>query len=609
MVEPARQNLAKQKLDKPARSNFVKQKLGGPAQPKPAPQATKSDPDTPTLLSVLASQKILTPEQVEKVRVEQASTGKEEKEIILGHNYTSVEQLARAEAQVYNIPFLDLGETAASPEALGKVPRAVAERYIVLPFAYTAENNQLSLAMADPKDLQAIEFVEKKSGAKIKPFMSTTDQIKKAIAINYEESLSTEVKAALKETAMPAKGAVVDITKLGEIIREAPIAKIISTLLEFAVKGRASDIHIEPEEEKTRVRYRIDGIMHEKLVLPKKVHEGLISRVKILSGMKIDEKRLPQDGRFSFRADGQEVDLRVSCLPTVHGEKIVMRLLKKGGGVLDLPGLGLRGTALKNFHNSILRPHGIIIVCGPTGSGKTTTLYSGLTKINTPKVNIITLEDPVEYEIPGISQVQVNPAAGLTFATGLRSFVRQDPDIIMVGEIRDKETTSLAVQAALTGHLVFSTLHTNDAAGAIPRLIDLGAEPFLLASSMTCVAAQRVVRRICLDCKEEYTILPEVVANLKKILGNLYKYGDKPKLAQGKKCSKCNNTGYLGRIGIFEVMPITEKIGRLTMERASAADIEKQAVEEGMITMKQDGYLKVLEGISTIEEVLRVAEE
>jgi len=609
MVEPARQNLAKQKLDKPARSNFVKQKLGGPAQPKPAPQATKSDPDTPTLLSVLASQKILTPEQVEKVRVEQASTGKEEKEIILGHNYTSVEQLARAEAQVYNIPFLDLGETAASPEALGKVPRAVAERYIVLPFAYTAENNQLSLAMADPKDLQAIEFVEKKSGAKIKPFMSTTDQIKKAIAINYEESLSTEVKAALKETAMPAKGAVVDITKLGEIIREAPIAKIISTLLEFAVKGRASDIHIEPEEEKTRVRYRIDGIMHEKLVLPKKVHEGLISRVKILSGMKIDEKRLPQDGRFSFRADGQEVDLRVSCLPTVHGEKIVMRLLKKGGGVLDLPGLGLRGTALKNFHNSILRPHGIIIVCGPTGSGKTTTLYSGLTKINTPKVNIITLEDPVEYEIPGISQVQVNPAAGLTFATGLRSFVRQDPDIIMVGEIRDKETTSLAVQAALTGHLVFSTLHTNDAAGAIPRLIDLGAEPFLLASSMTCVAAQRVVRRICLDCKEEYTILPEVVANLKKILGNLYKYGDKPKLARGKKCSKCNNTGYLGRIGIFEVMPITEKIGRLTMERASAADIEKQAVEEGMITMKQDGYLKVLEGISTIEEVLRVAEE
>lgn len=583
--------------------------MAKPAQQKLASQVANNNTIVPTLLSILTNQKILTPEQVEKVRIEEASTGREVKEIILGHNYASVEQLAKAEAQVHNIPFINLGETAASPEALGRVPRAVAERYFVLPFAYNVENNQLSLAMADPKDLQAIEFVERKSGAKIKPFMSTPDQIKKAILINYEESLSTEVKAALKETAAPGMQAAVDIAKLGEIIREAPIAKIVSTLLEFAVKGRASDIHIEPEEEKTRIRYRIDGIMHEKLVLPKKVHEGLISRIKILSGMKIDEKRLPQDGRFSFRADGQEVDLRVSCLPTVHGEKIVMRLLKKSGGVIDLPELGLRGVALKNFHDSILRPHGIIIVCGPTGSGKTTTLYSALSKINTPKVNIITLEDPVEYEVPGVSQVQVNPAAGLTFATGLRSFVRQDPDIIMVGEIRDKETTALAVQAALTGHLVFSTLHTNDAAGAIPRLIDLGAEPFLLASSMTCVVAQRVVRRICLDCKEEYSAPPEVVADFKKILGGLYKHGDKLKLARGKKCPQCNNTGYLGRIGIFEVMPISEKLGRLTMERASAADIEKQAIEEGMITMKQDGYLKVLEGISTIEEVLRVAEE
>jgi len=582
--------------------------MAEPAQKKSAPQVTQTGTTIPTLLGVLANQRILSPEQIEKVRVEEANTGREVKEIILEHNYASIEQLAKAESQVYNIPFVDLGQTAASPESLGKLPRAVAERYMVLPFAYNTNINLLSLAMADPKDLQAIEFVEKKSGAKIQPFISTPEQIKKAIAINYEESLSTEVKAALKETA-PVKGVPVDITKLGEIIREAPIAKIVSTLLEFAVKGRASDIHIEPEEEKTRVRYRIDGIMHERLVLPKKVHEGLISRIKILSGMKIDEKRLPQDGRFSFKADGQEVDLRVSCLPTVHGEKIVMRLLKKSGGVLDLPELGLRGTALKNFHEAVLRPHGIIIVCGPTGSGKTTTLYSGLSKISTPKVNIITLEDPVEYEIPGVNQVQVNPAAGLTFATGLRSLVRQDPDIIMVGEIRDKETTGLAVQAALTGHLVFSTLHTNDAAGAIPRLVDLGAEPFLLASSISCVIAQRIVRKICPDCKEEYPALPEIVADFKKILGNLYKHGEKPKLFRGKKCPKCNNTGYLGRIGIFEVMPISEKLGRLTMERASAVDIEKQAVEEGMITMKQDGYLKVLEGITTIEEVIRVAEE
>ena len=574
----------------------------------PLNPATQDKETVPTLLDVLASQNVLSPDQLEKVKLEHANTGKETKEIILEHNYASVEQMAKAEAQVYNIPFINLGETAVSPVALSKLPRAVAERYLILPFTFSDANNQLSVAMANPTDLQAIEFIEKKSAAKIKPFMSTPDEIKKAIATSYEESLSTEVKAALRETG-PVEGTPIDITKLGEVIREAPIAKIVSTILEFAVKGRASDIHIEPEEERTRVRYRIDGIMHEKLVLPKKVHEGLISRIKILSGMKIDEKRLPQDGRFSFRADGQEVDLRVSCLPTVHGEKIVMRLLKKSGGMLGLSELGLRGRALKHLQDAVLRPHGIIIVCGPTGSGKTTTLYSALSRINTPKVNIITLEDPVEYEILGVNQVQINPAAGLTFATGLRSFVRQDPDIIMVGEIRDKETTALAVQAALTGHLVFSTLHTNDAAGAIPRLIDLGAEPFLLASSMTCIVAQRVVRKICLGCKEEYLAPPEVVADFKKVLGSLYKQGDKLKLYRGKKCAKCNNTGYYGRVGIFEVVPVTEKIGRLIMERASATDIEKQAIEEGMITMKQDGYLKVLEGVTTIEEVLRVARE
>lgn len=583
--------------------------MAEPAQPDSSSQKTSDQEATSSLLGVLAEKKILFPEQVEKIKIEQANTGKELKDIILEYNYASVEQVAQAEAQIRNIPFINLSETAASPEALSKLPRAVAERYLVLPFSFDTNNNVLSVAMADPTDLQAIEFISKKSGVKIKPFMSFPEQINSAIVKNYEESLSTEVKAALKESAGPVKRIPIDITKLGEIIREAPIAKIVSTVLEFAVKGRASDIHIEPEEEKTRVRYRIDGIMIEKLVLPKRVHEGLISRIKILSGMKIDEKRLPQDGRFSFEANGQEVDLRVSCLPTVHGEKIVMRLLKKGGGALSLSDLGLRGGALKNLQDAVLRPHGIIIVCGPTGSGKTTTLYSALSRINTPKVNIITLEDPVEYEISGVNQVQVNPAAGLTFATGLRSFVRQDPDIIMVGEIRDKKTTNLAVQAALTGHLVFSTLHTNDAAGAVPRLIDLGAEPFLLASAMTCIVAQRVVRRICPDCKEEYSAPVEVIADIKKILGNLYKGGDAPKLYRGKKCPKCNNTGYLGRVGIFEVIPVTEKIGRLTMERASASDIEKQAVEEGMIRMKQDGYLKVLEGITTIEEVLRVAQE
>ncbi len=562
------------------------------------------------IAEILATGGVISPETKEKVKLEQVNTGRPLKELLLEHNFVSEEQVAKAEAQLYNIPFIDLGEKAVSPESLGLLPRAVAERYLLVPFEYNRAKNELSVAMSNPLDLETIEFIEKKSKAKIKPFMASKEKVKTAIATVYSQPLSAEVKAALKDVIPTSPGTrTVDIASLGEIIREAPIAKIVATILEFAIKSRASDVHIEPQEEKTRVRYRIDGILNEKLVLPRKVHEAVISRIKILSGMKIDEKRIPQDGRFNFKADNQEVDLRVSALPTVFGEKIVMRLLKKSGGVPDLPELGLRGRALKNLEDSILRPHGIILICGPTGSGKTTTLYSLLSRINTSKVNIITLEDPVEYQITGVNQVQVNPAAGLTFASGMRSFLRQDPNIIMVGEIRDSETTDLAVQAALTGHLVFSTLHTNDAAGAIPRLLDLGAEPFLLASAMTCIVSQRVLRKICPSCKEEYTPPSEVAEDIKKVLGSLYQGKERMKLYRGKKCPECNNSGYLGRVGIFEVLPVTEKIARLCLERAAAGAVEKQSLEEGMITMKQDGYLKVLEGITSIEEVLRVAQE
>lgn len=579
--------------------------------PDPTAQPATSPPTPETIADILADEGILTSAQLEQVKIEQVNTGKDFKAIIADHNFASEEELAKASARFHNIPFVDLVETGVAPEALTYLPQAVAERYILIPFDYNREKNELSVAMADPLDLAAIEFIEKKSEAKIKPFQSTLGAIQAAIVERYARGLTTEVKAALKETMVePSPTKAVDITKLGEVIREAPVTKIVSTILEFAIRARASDIHIEPEEDKTRVRYRIDGILHEKLILPRRVHEAVISRVKILSGMKIDEKRIPQDGRFNFKAGEKEVDLRVSCMPSAHGEKIVMRLLKKGGKIPPLPELGLRGQALKNLEDAILRPHGIIIVCGPTGSGKTTTLYSVLDKINTTKVNIMTLEDPIEYKILGVNQVQVNPAAGLTFATGLRSFVRQDPDVILVGEIRDQETTDLAIQAALTGHLVFSTLHTNDAAGAIPRLLDLGAESFLLGSAITCIVGQRICRRICPACKEEYKPLPEVANDIKKVLGKLYQEPKEGlKLYRGKKCPECNNTGYFGRIGIFEVLSITEKIGRLILERAPASDIEKVALERGMVTMKQDGYLKVLEGISTIEEVLRVAEE
>ena len=562
------------------------------------------------LAEVLGNLGVLTTENVQSLKLEHINTGKAFKELILEHNFAPEEQIIRAEAQLYNIPFVDLGEKAVSPESLSLLPRSVAERYVLIPFDYSRTNNELSVAMANPLDLEVIEFIEKKSKAKIKPFAATSEKIKATIAVAYAQPLSAEVNAALKEvgpTSIDTR--TVDIASLGKIIREAPVAKIVATILEFAVKSRASDVHIEPQEDKTRVRYRVDGILHEKLILPKKVHDAVISRIKILSGMKIDEKRIPQDGRFNFKADNQEVDLRVSSLPTVFGEKIVMRLLKKTGGVPDLPELGLRGRALKNLEDSILRPHGIILVCGPTGSGKTTTLYSVLSRINTSKVNIITLEDPVEYQIGGVNQVQINPAAGLTFASGMRSFLRQDPNIIMVGEIRDKETTELAVQASLTGHLVFSTLHTNDAPGAIPRLLDLKAEPFLLASAMTCILAQRVLRKVCEHCKEAYEPPVGVAEDIKKVLGELYK-NDKPmKLYRGKKCPECNNSGYIGRVGIFEVLPINEKIARLCLERADAGAIEKEALIGGMITMKQDGYLKAIEGVTSIEEVLRVAQE
>jgi type IV pilus assembly protein PilB len=567
-------------------------------------------PEGKDIATILASQGVLSEDKSQAVKLEHVNTGRSLREIILGHNFANEEQIAKAEAKLYNIPFVDLGETAVSPEGLGLLPRAVAERYILIPFDYNRVGNELSVAMASPLDLEVIEFIEKKSGAKIKPFMANAAKIKEIIATAYNQPLSAEVRAALKEVA-PTTSEIktVDIASLGNVIREAPVAKIVATILEFAIKSRASDVHIEPQEDKTRVRYRIDGILHEKLILPRKVHEAVISRIKILSGMKIDEKRVPQDGRFNFKAGDQEVDLRVSALPTVFGEKIVMRLLKKSGGVPDLPDLGLRGRALKNLEDSILRPHGIIIVCGPTGSGKTSTLYSVLSRINTSKVNIMTLEDPVEYQIQGVNQVQVNPSAGLTFASGMRSFLRQDPNIIMVGEIRDKETTELAIQASLTGHLVFSTLHTNDASGAIPRLLDLGGEPFLLASAMTCILAQRVLRKICDNCKEEYSPPTEVAEDIKKVLGSLYQEKGPLKLYRGKKCPECNNTGYLGRIGVFEVLPVTEKIARLILERASAGAIGKQALEDSMITLKQDGYLKAVEGITTIEEVLRVAQE
>ncbi len=568
-----------------------------------------------TLLDILLTAAKIDQTQFDEVRLETISTGKSAEEVLAEKKYVDEEDLTVAKAKLLNVPYINPADVGASPEALGVIHESVAKRYKIFPFAIDKTNNTLSVAMANPLDLTAIEFIEKKSGMRIVPYMASTSELVVAIRDRYAQSLSTEVVEALKDVSEPKKR-VVDVSELGQVIREAPVAKIVETILTFAVKARASDVHIEPQETRTRVRYRIDGILHEKLVLPREVHDSVVSRIKILAQMKIDEKRLPQDGRFSFRVGEEEVDLRISTLPTVHSEKVVMRLLKKSGKVPTLTELGIRGRALQNLEKAIVIPHGIVLITGPTGSGKTTTLYSILNKINTPRVNIMTLEDPVEYEMVGVNQVQINPMAGLTFASGLRSFLRQDPNIIMVGEVRDKETAELAVQASLTGHLVFSTLHTNSAAGALPRLIDMEVEPFLLASTMTMVVAQRVARKICQECKREVVPQPEVVTDIKNVLGPIYEAwmrkqglsGEQIKMYKGEGCKACGDTGYHGRTGIYEVLTITERVARMIVENASAAAIEKQAITEGMILMKQDGYLKALEGITTVEEVLRVAE-
>lgn len=527
-------------------------------------------------------------------------------------NYTKVdkEAILKTKAQMLNLPWVNVEKIPIAPQALSLISELVARKYEIIPFEINEKDNSLKVAMANPLDLEVIEFLEKKTGKKIIPVLGLRNDIKKAIDIFYAQGLSPDIVRALKEIQPQIR--TVRVEDIGNIIKEAPIAKIVTTILEYAIKARASDIHIEPQENRTRVRYRIDGILHEKLSLPKGIHDSLVSRIKILSELKIDEKRLPQDGRFNFKLGEEEVDLRVSTLPTVHGEKVVMRLLKKTGGVPTLPELGLRGPQLKLLEESISKPYGIILVTGPTGSGKSTTLYSILSKLNQPGVNIVTIEDPVEYQIPGINQVQINPQAGLTFASGLRAFLRQDPNIILVGEIRDRETTQLAIQAALTGHLVFSTLHTNDAATAIPRLIDLGAEPFLIASVLNASVAQRICRRVCPFCKKQFNAPAQVVENIKQVLGDVFpkKYQNQPiVLSKGTGCPQCNNTGYFGRIAIFEIIKISPTINKMIIGHPRAEEINKQAKKEGLITMKQDGYLKVLEGITTIEEVLRVAED
>jgi len=585
-----------------------------PQVPAAAPQVIRSVTD------VLVQNGSLTLDEAQQLEAQQILTNKSIESIMLEKKLVSEDDLIQAKAEFYNIPFVRLADVGISPEAMSQLAEGVARKYTMFPFALNKEEKTLSVAMADPLDLGAVDFAAQKTGFRILPHYSTLSEIERMIAERYAQSLSTEVTQAIADSQIGGPQQQTEKQEFAAlsktVVREAPITKIVETILAFALKARASDVHIEPQEEKTRVRYRIDGILQEKLILPKSVQDAVVSRIKILSDLKIDEKRIPQDGRFNFKSGGEEVDLRVSTLPTIHGEKIVMRLLKKNAVVPSMEDLGLRGLALRHLQTAIHVPHGIVLVTGPTGSGKTTTLYSVLHEINTPKVNIMTLEDPVEYQMTGVNQVQINVQAGLSFASGLRSFLRQDPNIIMVGEIRDSETVDLALQASLTGHLVFSTVHTSSAAGAVPRLVDMGAESFLLASTLTLAMAQRIVRKVNEDYKEEYTPEPAVMADIRNVLGTYFdawckQNGKDPTaitLVRPSENRPQKEPDYKGRVGIYEVMPITDAIRSLILKKSSDMEIERVAREEGMLLMKQDGYLKALEGATTIEEVLRVAE-
>jgi len=578
------------------------------------------------LLDYLISSGKLTEKMVGDLKIEAATSGKSLTQLLLDKRLVDQTGLAEAKAKVLGIPYFTESKISLDPELISLISVDLARTYQVVPYTLDKPNKVLSLIMVKPEELSTVDFFQKRTGYAIKSLLTSKENLDNLIANVYSQSLSGEISGVLKrgkEAADDEGIRLVTADTISQIIKEPKIVEIVRKILEHAIRLRASDIHIEPMENITRVRYRIDGILEEKLTLDKDYHASLISRIKILAGMKIDEKRIPQDGRFNFQSEWGEVDLRISSLPTVNGEKIVMRLLKKTDKVPTLSELGLRGKALTTLEEAIRIPHGIILATGPTGSGKTTTLYSILSIVNNPKVNIVALEDPVEYQIGGVNQVQINPQAGLTFASGLRSFLRQDPNIIMVGEIRDEETAQLAIQASLTGHLVFSTVHTNSAAGALPRLLDMGAEPFLLSSSMTAVIGQRVSRTICDKCKTAYVPEAEVIQDVQTVLGKLFdgwiksnpikaeeaKKNNVPfMLYKGAGCDKCGGSGFYGRIGIFEVLRVTEKVARLIMERADATMVEEASTGDGMIIMKQDGYLKVLDGITTLEEVIRVAQ-
>ena len=544
---------------------------------------------------------IITQEQFKQIQTEEKRTGQRFRKVLVRMGFMAEEDLVTFLSMEIGLPRIELNNYLIAPEIIALVPENLARKHELIPVLKIGD--RLTCAMVDPWNIFALDEVRMKTNLIIDPAVATEAEIKKALAEHYgAKGTMEELIESIDEKELDLKEDK-DLKKLEGIVEEPIVIKLVTMLIMKAVGERASDIHIEPEEEALKTRFRVDGMLHEVASPPKYLQSAIISRIKIMANLDIAERRAPQDGRFSIKAEGKQIDVRVSCMPTIYGENVVLRLLDVSTALLALRDIGFPKTILNKYQGLISRPHGIILVTGPTGSGKTTTLYASLAKINMVEKNIITIEDPVEYKLEGIRQIQVNPRVDLTFANGLRSMLRQDPDIIMVGEIRDFETAEIAVHAALTGHLVFSTLHTNDAPGAITRLIDMGVEPFLVSSSIIGILAQRLVRTICPECKERYTPAKEEL----KDIGLDEK--EKIHFYRGKGCNKCMNSGYRGRIGIFELLTMDEKIRNFTIAKAPLDEIRNQCRFSGMGTLQEDGIQKIRDGLTTVEEVLRVTQE
>jgi len=557
-------------------------------------------PRKDALIDLLLAKKMVTQAQVDKAGEEMKKTGLPIEKTLETMGYLRKEDIINVMSESTKTAYVDIKDYIIDPETINLIPESIARKYIILPLFKVGDT--LTIATANPRDIIALDDIKLKTKIPVlEPVLAAEEAIRRAIDQYYAvKGDIDEILRGMDSLAASSPDQMDDAKTLEKASEEVPVVKLVNHIITQAIKDKASDIHVEPEEKLVRIRLRIDGIMRETMTLPKNLRTLIASRIKILAKMDISESRKPQDGRIELKFQNKEIDLRVSTFPTIHGENIVARILDKTSVIFGLADMGFSKKDLADFERLIRMPYGIVLVTGPTGSGKTTTLYAALTAVNSIEKNIITVEDPVEYQIPLIRQTQVNPKAGLTFATGLRSILRQDPDIVMVGEVRDKETADIAVQASLTGHLVLSTLHTNDAPSAVTRLVDMGVEPFLVSSSLIGVIAQRLVRVICKGCKEKYVPEPELLRELKIKKDAVFH--------KGKGCDDCKHTGYLGRIGIFEFMRMSDEIRKLILQKASSDDIRDAAVKDGMRTLRDDGLDKAARGITTIEEVVRVTD-